>query len=160
MLKNGPGPRPSQSLPFTHSQEDVGEWHALAHAKPIATSLAMSAIPLRGLKRSPLCVGSCHRTDDRVGRLSVTTSLRRPFWHRCRPIGLTPTAVCEHGNACASITRLLRERSASSGGSTMSAFETIKAAYAAFGRNDPSVLFAAMDSAINWNEAEGTPLAD
>lgn len=42
----------------------------------------------------------------------------------------------------------------------MSALETIKAAYAAFGRNDPSVLFAAMDSAINWNEAEGSPLAD
>jgi ketosteroid isomerase-like protein len=42
----------------------------------------------------------------------------------------------------------------------MSAFETIKAAYAAFGRNDPSVMFAAMDSAIHWNEAEGTPLAD
>src|SRR5215203_4960313 len=42
----------------------------------------------------------------------------------------------------------------------MSAFETIKAAYAAFGRNDPSLLFAAMDSAINWNEAEGNPLAD
>jgi ketosteroid isomerase-like protein len=42
----------------------------------------------------------------------------------------------------------------------MSALETIKAAYAAFGRNDPSVLFAAMDPAINWNEAEGNPLAD
>jgi hypothetical protein len=42
----------------------------------------------------------------------------------------------------------------------MSAIETIKAAYAAFGRHDPSVLFAAMDSAINWNEAEGSPLAD
>ena len=42
----------------------------------------------------------------------------------------------------------------------MSPFETIKAAYAALGNNDPSVLFAAMDSAINWNEAEGTPLAD
>jgi ketosteroid isomerase-like protein len=42
----------------------------------------------------------------------------------------------------------------------MSAFETIKAAYAAFGRNDPSVLFGAMDPAINWNEAEGSPLAD
>jgi ketosteroid isomerase-like protein len=42
----------------------------------------------------------------------------------------------------------------------MSAIETIKAAYAAFGRNDPSVLFGAMDSAIVWNEAEGTPLAD
>ncbi len=42
----------------------------------------------------------------------------------------------------------------------MSAFETIKAAYAAFGRNDPSVLFAAMDSNINWSEAEGSPFAD
>jgi ketosteroid isomerase-like protein len=42
----------------------------------------------------------------------------------------------------------------------VSALETIKAAYAAFGRNDPSVLFAAMDSAIRWNEAEGYPLAD
>lgn len=42
----------------------------------------------------------------------------------------------------------------------MSAIETIKAAYAAFGRNDPSVLFGAMDSAISWNEAEGNPLAD
>jgi len=42
----------------------------------------------------------------------------------------------------------------------VSALETIKAAYAAFGRNDPSVLFAAMDPAISWNEAEGYPLAD
>ena len=42
----------------------------------------------------------------------------------------------------------------------MSALETIKAAYAAFGRNDPSVLFAAMDPAIQWNDAEGSPLAD
>ena len=42
----------------------------------------------------------------------------------------------------------------------MSAVETIKAAYAAFGRNDPSVLFGAMDPSINWNEAEGNPLAD
>ena len=42
----------------------------------------------------------------------------------------------------------------------MSAIETIKAAYAAFGRNDPSVLFGAMDPGINWNEAEGNPLAD
>ena len=42
----------------------------------------------------------------------------------------------------------------------MAAVETIKAAYAAFGRNDPSVLFAAMDPAISWNEAEGNPLAD
>jgi ketosteroid isomerase-like protein len=41
----------------------------------------------------------------------------------------------------------------------MSAVDTIKAAYAAFGRNDPSVLFGAMDSAINWYEAEGTPFA-
>lgn len=42
----------------------------------------------------------------------------------------------------------------------MSPVETIKAAYAAFGRNDPSVLFGAMDPAITWNEAEGNPLAD
>ena len=42
----------------------------------------------------------------------------------------------------------------------MSALETIKAAYAALGRNDPSVLFGAMDAAITWNEAEGNPLAD
>jgi ketosteroid isomerase-like protein len=42
----------------------------------------------------------------------------------------------------------------------MSALDTIKAVYAAFGRNDPSVLFGAMDPAINWNEAEGTPFAD
>ena len=42
----------------------------------------------------------------------------------------------------------------------MSALETIKAAYAALGRNDPSVLFAAMDSNIHWIEAEGNPLAD
>jgi uncharacterized protein len=41
----------------------------------------------------------------------------------------------------------------------MSPIETIQAAYAAFGRNDPSVLFGAMDPAINWNEAEGNPLA-
>jgi ketosteroid isomerase-like protein len=43
--------------------------------------------------------------------------------------------------------------------SSMSPVETIKAAYAAFGRNDPSVLFGAMDPAIEWNEAEGNPLA-
>ena len=42
----------------------------------------------------------------------------------------------------------------------MSPFETIRAAYAAFGRNDPSVLFGAMDPAIMWNEAAGNPLAD
>ena len=41
----------------------------------------------------------------------------------------------------------------------MSPIETIKAAYAAFGRNDPSVMFAAMDPAVSWNEAEGCPLA-
>src|SRR5688572_16887872 len=42
----------------------------------------------------------------------------------------------------------------------MSALETVKAAYAAFARNDPSVMFGAMDPAISWNEAEGSPLAD
>jgi uncharacterized protein len=42
----------------------------------------------------------------------------------------------------------------------MSPVETITEAYAAFGRNDPSVLFGAMDPAISWNEAEGNPLSD
>ena len=42
----------------------------------------------------------------------------------------------------------------------MSALETITAAYAALGRNDPSLLFGAMEPAISWNEAEGNPLAD
>jgi len=42
----------------------------------------------------------------------------------------------------------------------MSNFETIKAAYAAFARNDPSVLFGAMDPTIRWSQAEGNPLAD
>jgi ketosteroid isomerase-like protein len=42
----------------------------------------------------------------------------------------------------------------------MTPFETMKAAYAALGRNDPSVLFGALDPAISWNEAEGNPLAD
>jgi ketosteroid isomerase-like protein len=42
----------------------------------------------------------------------------------------------------------------------MSGFETIKAAYTALGRSDPSALFGAMDPAINWNQAEGNPLAD
>lgn len=42
----------------------------------------------------------------------------------------------------------------------MSDLETIKAAYAAFARNDPSVLFGAMDPAIRWHQAEGNPLAD
>lgn len=41
----------------------------------------------------------------------------------------------------------------------MSPFETVKSAYAAMGRNDPSVLFGAMDAAVIWNEAEGGPLA-
>ena len=41
----------------------------------------------------------------------------------------------------------------------MSPVETIKSAYAAFGRNDPSVLFGAMDPSVEWNEAEGTALA-
>jgi len=30
----------------------------------------------------------------------------------------------------------------------MSAFEVVKSAYAAFGRNDPSMLFGAMDPSI------------
>ena len=42
----------------------------------------------------------------------------------------------------------------------MQPVETIKAGYAAFARNDPSVLFGAMDAAVTWNEAEGNPLAD
>ena len=42
----------------------------------------------------------------------------------------------------------------------MSPYETVKAGYAAFARNDPSVLFGSMDPAISWNEAEGSPLAD
>lgn len=42
----------------------------------------------------------------------------------------------------------------------MSPIDTITAAYAAFGRNDPSVLFGAMDPGIVWNEAEGNPFAD
>ena len=41
----------------------------------------------------------------------------------------------------------------------MLSVETIKSAYAAFARNDPSVLFGAMDPSISWNEAEGNPLA-
>lgn len=42
----------------------------------------------------------------------------------------------------------------------MTPLETVKAAYAAFARNDPSVLFGAMDPACSWQEAEGNPLAD
>lgn len=37
---------------------------------------------------------------------------------------------------------------------------TIQAAYAAFAKNDPSVLFGAMAPDIKWYEAEGNPLAD
>src|SRR4029079_864376 len=53
-----------------------------------------------------------------------------------------------------------RERRRLRGDTKMSAVETIKSAYAALGRNDPSLLFAAMDAGIHWNEAEGNPLAD
>ncbi|MEO6064754.1 MAG: nuclear transport factor 2 family protein [Lysobacterales bacterium] len=42
----------------------------------------------------------------------------------------------------------------------MSSVQTIRAAYAAFAKNDPSVLFGAMAPDIQWNEAEGNPLAD
>ena len=42
----------------------------------------------------------------------------------------------------------------------MANLETVQAAYAAFARNDPSVLFGAMDPAIRWHQAEGNPLAD
>lgn len=37
---------------------------------------------------------------------------------------------------------------------------TIQAAYSAFAKNDPSVLFGAMAPDIVWREAEGNPLAD
>ena len=42
----------------------------------------------------------------------------------------------------------------------MSALDLVKAAYAAFGRNDPSVLFGAMDPTMKWRVAEGNPFAD
>lgn len=42
----------------------------------------------------------------------------------------------------------------------MSNLETIKAGYAAFAKNDPSVLFGAMAPDVQWNEAQGNPLAD
>jgi uncharacterized protein len=42
----------------------------------------------------------------------------------------------------------------------MSNLNTVQAAYAAFAKNDPSVLFGAMTPDIQWNEAEGNPLAD
>ena len=38
--------------------------------------------------------------------------------------------------------------------------KTIQAAYAAFANNDPSVLFGAMAPDVQWNEAQGNPLAD
>jgi ketosteroid isomerase-like protein len=43
---------------------------------------------------------------------------------------------------------------------SMSHLQTIQSAYAAFGNNDPSVLFGAMAPDIHWHEAEGNPLAD
>jgi uncharacterized protein len=42
----------------------------------------------------------------------------------------------------------------------MTNVETIKAVYEAFARNDPSVLFGAMDPTIRWRQAQGNPLAD
>jgi ketosteroid isomerase-like protein len=42
----------------------------------------------------------------------------------------------------------------------MSNVETMKAAYAAFAKNDPSVLFGAFAGNVHWLEAEGNPLAD
>ncbi len=42
----------------------------------------------------------------------------------------------------------------------MSNLQTIQAAYAAFAKNDPTVLFGAMAPDIKWYEAEGNPLAD
>ena len=42
----------------------------------------------------------------------------------------------------------------------MSNAQTVQASYAAFANNDPSVLFGAMAPDIQWNEAQGNPLAD
>ena len=42
----------------------------------------------------------------------------------------------------------------------MSSVQTIQSAYAAFANNDPSVLFGAMAPDIQWQQAEGNPLAD
>jgi uncharacterized protein len=42
----------------------------------------------------------------------------------------------------------------------MSSVQTLQAAYAALAKNDPSLLFGAMAPGIQWNEAEGNPLAD
>ena len=42
----------------------------------------------------------------------------------------------------------------------MSSVQTIRAAYAALANDDPSKPFGAMAPDIQWNEAEGNPLAD
>lgn len=42
----------------------------------------------------------------------------------------------------------------------MSSVETLQSAYAAFAHDDPSLLIGAMAPDIQWNEAEGNPLAD
>ena len=42
----------------------------------------------------------------------------------------------------------------------MSNCSTIQAGYAAFAKNDPSVLFGAMSPDIHWHEAQGNPLSD
>lgn len=42
----------------------------------------------------------------------------------------------------------------------MSNGQTVQAAYAALANNDPSLLFGAMAPDIQWNQAEGNPLAD
>src|SRR5829696_1738928 len=42
----------------------------------------------------------------------------------------------------------------------MSNVQAIQAAYSALANNDPSLLFGAMAPDIQWNEAEGNPLAD
>ena len=42
----------------------------------------------------------------------------------------------------------------------MSSVPILQAAYAAFANNDPSPLFNAMASDIQWHQAQGNPLAD
>ena len=42
----------------------------------------------------------------------------------------------------------------------MSNVQTMQAAYAAIANGDPSLLFGAMASDIQWHQAEGNPLAD
>jgi uncharacterized protein len=42
----------------------------------------------------------------------------------------------------------------------MSNVQTVRAAYAAIANNDPSLLFGAMAPDIEWNQAQGNPLAD